>query len=83
MFGSAILLASCSVSGPLMVSNNSVGSKRGEASRSVFLGISFGHTDLGVITAAKKGKINKVATVDWKIKSGGFRTTYSTVVTGE
>ena len=76
-------LASCSVAGPLMVTNHTVGSKRGEASRSIFLGITFGHTDLGVITAARKGGVKKVATVDWKVKSKMFKTTYSTIVTGE
>mgnify|MGYP002393090433 FL=1 len=79
----ASILASCSVAGPLMVSNHSVGPKRGEASRSIFLGITFGHTDLGAITAAKNGGIKKISTVDWKVSSKMFRTKYSTVVTGQ
>ena len=76
-------LASCSVSGPLYVTNNTITKKRGVAHRTIFLGFTFGNTDLGVITAAKNGGISKVATVDWKITSGFFRTTYETVVTGE
>jgi len=76
-------LASCSVSGPLMVTNHTVGSKRGEASRKIFLNFTFGHTDLGLITAAKEGGVKKIATVDWKVKGGLFSTTYSTIVTGE
>lgn len=77
------LLASCSVSGPIMVSNHEIGAKRGEASRKIFLGINFGHTDLGAITAAKKGKITKIATVDAKMQGGMFSKTYSTIVTGQ
>lgn len=77
------MLASCSVTGPLMVTDNPVGSKRGEASRKIFLGITFGHTDLGISTAAKKGGISKVATVDWKVTSSMFSQTFTTVVTGE
>ncbi len=76
-------LASCSVTGPLMVTDNPVGTKRGEASRKIFLGIAFGNTDLSIATAAKKGGISKVATVDWKVKGGLFSQTFSTVVTGE
>jgi hypothetical protein len=77
------LLASCSASGPLMVTNNTANTKRGEASRKIIFNITFGHTDLGAITAAKAGKITKIATVDSKIKGGLFSATYSTIVTGE
>ncbi len=77
------ILASCSVSGPLMVTNNTANTKKGEASRKIILGISFGHTDLGAITAAKKGKLTKIATVDMKVKGGLISKTYSVVVTGE
>ena len=84
MLGLAVAsLTSCVATGPLMVTNNPVGSKRGVAERTIFLNFTFGHTDLGVITAAKNGKINKVATVDWKVTGKAFRTTYSTIVTGE
>jgi len=76
-------LGSCSISGPLMVTNHPVGEKRGEASRKIFLNITFGQTDLGAITAAKNGGITKIATVDWKVTGGIFSTTYTTVVTGE
>ena len=77
------ILASCSVSGPLMVTNNTANVKKGEASRKIILNITFGHTDLGAITAAKKGKITKISTVDMKIKGGLFTKTLSVVVTGE
>ena len=81
--GITAMLASCSVSGPLMVTNHTIGSKRGEASRKIVFGITFGHTDLGAITAARNGGIKKIATVDWKQKGGFFSQTYSTIVTGE
>jgi TRL-like protein family len=77
------LLTSCSVAGPMMVTNNPVGSKRGEAKRKIFLGITFGHTDLSLATAAKDGGITKIATVDWKVTGGFFTRTYSVIVTGE
>lgn len=79
----AAILSSCSVTGPLMVSNHSVGPKRGEASRKIIFNITFGHTDLGVITAAKNGGIKKVSTVDWKVKGGLISRTYYTIVTGQ
>jgi hypothetical protein len=77
-----LLLVSCSVSGPLMVTNNKI-VKRGVAERKVFLGITFGSADLSIATAARNGNITKVATVDWKVSGGLFSKTYSTIVTGE
>jgi hypothetical protein len=76
-------LGSCSISGPLMVTNHPVGEKRGEASRKIILNITFGQTDLGAITAAKNGEITKIATVDWKVTGGIFSKKYTTIVTGE
>lgn len=77
------MLASCSVAGPIAVTNNTIGSKRGVAERKIILGMRFGHTDLGVATAAKNGKITKVATVDYKVTGGLFVKKYQTIVTGE
>lgn len=79
----ASMLASCSAAFPGMVTNNPVGTKRGVASRTIILGITFGHTDLSVATAAKNGGISKVATVDYKVEGGLFKKTLSTIVTGE
>lgn len=81
-------LNSCSISGPLtstniLVTDNPIGSKVGVAERKIFLGITLGHTDLSLRTAAANGGISKIATVDYKIKGGLFTTTYSVVVTGE
>lgn len=84
--GSLLLsLASCSVSGPLFVTDNAGGkaNKTGEASYKVILGFMPMKADASIATAAKNGKITKVATVDQKIQGGLFVKTYSTVVTGE
>jgi hypothetical protein len=79
----SIILASCSVSGPLFVTSNTIGKKTGVASRTLFLGITLGTTDLSIQTAAKNGGITKIATVDTKVEGGLFTSTYSTIVTGE
>lgn len=83
--GAAMLLAfnSCTISYPGFATSNSVGSKVGVAERTIFFGISFGHTDLGIATAANKGGITKIATVDTSVTGGLFKTTYRTIVTGE
>lgn len=84
--GSLLLsLASCSVSGPLFVTDNAGGkaNKTGEASYKVILGFMPFNADASIETAAKNGNITKVATVDTKITGGFFVNTYSTVVTGE
>jgi predicted small lipoprotein YifL len=88
IFVSSLLvsLASCSVSGPLMITDNPGGpdAKTGESSYSVILGfITPKDADASIATAAKNGKITKVSTVDQKITGGLFKTTYSTIVTGE
>jgi len=81
--GFVALMTSCSVSGPLMVTDNDVSTKRGEASVTVWLGfIRPMDSDISIKTAAKNGKITKVATVDQRIASKLFRVTYTTVVTG-
>ncbi len=77
------LLSACSVAGPMMVSNNPIGSKRGEASRKFYFGITFGHTDLSLAKAAKDGGITKIATVDYKVTGGFFTRTHTIIVTGE
>lgn len=80
----AAVLTSCSASWPIAVTDNSAGVKRGEAKVKVILGfIRPMDADLSIKTAAKNGGITKVATVDQKVKSGLFVTTYYTIVTGE
>tara|TARA_Y100000766_G_C18914092_1_gene610062 strand:+ start:5766 stop:6050 length:285 start_codon:yes stop_codon:yes gene_type:complete len=87
LFFGAILvstLASCSVSRPLMVTDNTRGDKVGEASYSTILGFRLGlHQEIGAIQAAKNGGITKIATVDQTVYGGLFKATVTTVVTGE
>ncbi len=78
----AVLFASCSVSMPAIVTDNA-GEKMGTAEYSVVLGIFRPmNVDIGIAKAAKKGNITRVATVDYVVVSGLFKTTYKTIVTG-
>ncbi len=78
------LMTSCSISGPLLVTDNKALEKRGEASYNVYLGfIRPMRADASIMTAAKNGGITKVATVDVKVYAGLFKATYTTIVTGE
>lgn len=77
----AFVATSCTQYG--YMATGGTGTKTGEASKKLFLGINLGHVDVGIATAAKKGGITKVATVDYTVKRGLFVTTYKTVVTGE
>jgi hypothetical protein len=78
------LVSSCSVSAPVLITNNTIGKKTGKAEYSVILGfIRPMDADIGIAKAAKNGKITKIATVDYQVKSGFFKTTYTTIVTGE
>ena len=80
----AAIFTSCSISYPVQVTENPVGTKEGTASFSVILGfIRPMDADVGIAAAAKNGKITKVSTVDFKVTGGLFKTTYTTIVTGE
>lgn len=79
----AVAITSCSYTYPGMATANPVGTKVGEASKKVFLGIMIGTTDLSLEKAAKNGGITKIATVDYKITGGLFSKTYTTIVSGE
>lgn len=80
----ALTLSSCSITLPVAVSSNPIGSKMGEADAQVFFHIlSFGG-DASIMKAAKKGGITRVATVDMKVSDIlGIVQTYTTIVTGE
>lgn len=70
---------SCTVVTPgIATGNESI--KRGEIEKKLFLGI--GSVDLGVLKAAEKAGIDKVATVDFS-RSGLFIVRYKVIVTGE
>ncbi len=75
-------MVSCSISGPILVTDNK-NEKRGTASYSVVLGIFRPkNADISIRKAAENGDITKVSTVDFKVESKLFKTTYTTVVTG-
>lgn len=77
-----LTMASCSISGPVLLTDNE-NTKRGEASYSVILGIFRPmEADISIAKAAQNGGIKKVASVDYKVESKLFKTTYTTVVTG-
>ncbi|MDR1375039.1 MAG: TRL-like family protein [Treponema sp.] len=80
------LIAGCTITKPLDLTNNSVGSKIGESTGKVnFFGAFGANADFSLQTAAQNGGITKVATVDLKVTRllGGLLTTYTTIVTGE
>jgi len=85
MVSALALMTSCSISGPLILTDNAGGAsaKKGEASYKVIFGFRPINVDISIATAAKNGGITKVSTVDQKIRAGIFTTTYTTVVTGE
>lgn len=77
-----LTMVSCSISGPILVTDNE-NTKKGTASYSVFLGIFRPKdADVSIAKAARNGDITRVSSVDWKVESKLFRTTYTTVVTG-
>jgi hypothetical protein len=81
----ALVMMGCpSLNKPLLATGNPIGSKTGQASGTIILGL-FGDVDAGAATAAKAGGITKIATVDFQVKSilGAIVTTYTTTVTGE
>ena len=87
------LMASCSITRPYTATNNPIGSKVGKSETGVIFGTSAGdelavgvfvlNKNFGVIEAAKKGKINKIATVDVKTTNYLFFQKVEIIVTGE
>lgn len=82
--GVALALSSCSITLPVAVSSNPIGTKMGTSSAAVFLGVlSFGG-DASIQTAAKKAGITRVSTVDMKQSNILFiYQEFTTMVTGE
>ncbi|MFK7756541.1 MAG: TRL domain-containing protein [Flavobacteriales bacterium] len=66
---------------PLLVTDNA-SSKTGEVSVEVGL-LGKKDIDLSISKAAKNGGITKIATVDYRVKTQLFKTTYTTIVTGQ
>ncbi len=69
--------------GPYHATQNTLGSKKGEATATSVLGM-FGFGDASIIKAAENGGITKIATVDQKAtRFLGLFATSTTIVTGE
>lgn len=82
--GASFALSSCSITLPVAVSSNPIGTKMGTSSADVFFGVlSFGG-DASIQTAAKKAGITRVSTVDMKQSNILFiYQQFTTMVTGE
>lgn len=90
-----MLAASCSVTHPYQVTSNPIGTKKGKSSTVVVFGLGvrtplrFSSTGIrfnknyGIIEAAKKGKINRIGSVDLQYTSYIFFGKYTLIVTGE
>lgn len=93
LFLAVSILTSCSVTRPYTATNNPIGDKVGKSETSVIFGTSAGdqlavgmivtNKNFGVIEAAKKGKITKIATVDVKTTNFIFFQKVEIIVTGE
>ena len=80
---SAMLFASCSVTLPVAATSNEVGSKVGTSETTQLGPFFFGGGDASIRTAAKRGKISKISTVDFKQSIVFlFLKKYETIVTG-
>jgi ABC-type glycerol-3-phosphate transport system substrate-binding protein len=78
-----LAVVGCTTTIPYDVTNNSVGSKVGEASGTFYFWTWKGDFDWSLQTAAKNAGISKIATVDLREKRFIIGRTYTTIVTGE
>jgi hypothetical protein len=84
LFGFGLLLTSCSITYPVMVTDNPIGTKVGKASGNCYFRAICIDTDYSLQSAAKNGGIKKIATVDIKVTNVlGIIWTFETTVTGE
>jgi hypothetical protein len=72
------------ITNPVAATTNPIGSKVGQASGKIWLGV-FGSADAGIQAAAKNGGITNISTVDFTSKLGilGLWVEYEATVTGE
>jgi hypothetical protein len=77
----AICLSSCAITYPGIATGNT-SEKTGISEKTIWFGIAIKPIDLSIEKAAKKGQITKVATVDYQVRKGLFKSTYKTIVTG-
>ena len=83
LFIVAFLTSCMTVAEPSIVTKNPIGTKVGTASRTIYFGMAFDHTDCSIMKAAENGNITKICSVDHNVTKKGIRTTYTTTVTGE
>ena len=76
ILGTFILLASCTITTPVAVTNNSLGSKQGVSEGNIFKAATVGE-------AVKNGGITKIATVDRSVKITNLFGKHAYIVTGE
>lgn len=76
-----VSMTACSVSGPILVTDNT-NEKVGKASFKVIFGFPPKNADASIAAAAKNGDITRVSSVDYQVKKGFIKTTYTTIVTG-
>ncbi|MDR0512255.1 MAG: TRL-like family protein [Treponema sp.] len=79
------LAASCTtVNLPAALGEGTIGSRTGQASGTIILGL-FGNADAGMLAAAANGGITRISTVDVQVTHVllGLMTTVTTTVTGE
>ena len=80
---SVVAISSCTITTPVLVTDNVVGEKTGEASVSVLLGfIGPMDRDISIKKAAENGGITEVGSVDYSVRIGLFTSKYKTIVTG-
>jgi len=90
--GALLFLASCTVTRPYAVTNNEMGDAVGVSSTTLIFGASSGvqleqalfstNKNFGVIEAAKKGNVDKVASVDVQTSTFWIITKVKVIVTG-
>ena len=79
-----LVIGCATITIPVAATTNPVGSKVGQASGKIWLGV-FGSADAGIQAAAKNGGITNISTVDITQKLGilGLWIEYEATVTGE
>lgn len=79
-----VVLSSCSITTPVTVSSNPIGSKVGKSSGTCYFRVICLDVDASILTAAKNGGITKISTVDYRQKNIlGIIQKHECIVTGE
>ncbi|MDR0601324.1 MAG: TRL-like family protein [Treponema sp.] len=78
----ALVLVGCASTSPWGVTDNSVGSKIGEATQTTWFWV-FTTGDAGIITAAQNGGVQKIGAVDIRLENYIIFNTTTTVVAGD